>query len=229
MKPVADKYCQAELDNSGDKGYSVSFQVEALKDVHFSTGKLVDTPKGNRQFNYMFSLLAAFILLIALLNYINLSTAKATDRAKEVGVRKVNGARPAQLIRQFLLESFLLIFIAWVLALGIVLLALPYINNLLEVQLHMNWAGNALFLSSIFLLTVLLAGLYPALIQSRFNPHYHIEREMAAWPAGHYTKEGIDNSAVCDHRRPHHRHRRDLQPTAVHYPNRSRLCERSDS
>jgi len=170
IKPIANLYCQAELDGSGDKGYSVSFAAEALKDVHFSTAKLIDTPKGNRQFNYMFSLLAAFILVIALLNYINLSTARATERAKEVGVRKVHGARPVQLIRQFLLESFLLIFMAWLLAFAIVLIALPYFNGLLGVQLRLSWGTSALFLLAIFAGTVLLAGLYPAFIQSRFNP-----------------------------------------------------------
>ncbi len=170
MKPLADKYCQPELDKTADKGYSVGFSLEALTDVHFSKAKLVDTPKGNKQFSYIFSLLAAFILIIALLNYINLSTAKATERAKEVGVRKVNGARPLQLIRQFLLESFLLIAIAWIIAFAIVMLGLPYFNSLLQVQINLSWQGSVLFMCSIFLITILLAGLYPAFVLSRFRP-----------------------------------------------------------
>jgi putative ABC transport system permease protein len=170
IKPVANKYCDAELGKAGDAGYSVHFSLEALKDVHFSQGKLVDTPKGNRQFNYIFSLLALFILTIALLNYINLSTARATDRAKEVGVRKVNGAVPAQLIRQFLFESFLLIAIAWIIAIALVLLLLPYFNSLLQVQLSLHLQGIALFITGSFLVTLLLAGLYPAFVMSRFRP-----------------------------------------------------------
>jgi putative ABC transport system permease protein len=189
MKLVADKYCKAELD-AGDPtgnatGYSVNFFLEALSDVHFSKGKLVDTPKGNKQFNYIFSLLAAFILIIALLNYINLSTARATERAKEVGVRKVNGARPFQLIRQFLFESFLLIAIAWSIAFGIVLLALPYFNSLLQVQLHLSWRGSALFMLAIFVVTILLAGLYPAFILSRFRP---VEILKGKWK---YSSRGL--------------------------------------
>lgn len=186
MKLVADKYCKAELDqDGGGVGYSVNFFLEPLSDVHFSKGKLVDTPKGNKQFNYIFSLLAAFILIIALLNYINLSTARATERAKEVGVRKVNGARPLQLIRQFLFESFLLIGIAWTIAFGIVLLALPYFNSLLKVQLYLSWQGSALFMLAIFVVTVLLAGLYPAFILSRFRP---VEILKGKW---RYSSRGI--------------------------------------
>lgn len=185
MKPVADKYCKAELDKAGDAGYSVSFALEALPDVHFSKGKLVDTPKGNKQFNYIFSLLAIFILVIALLNYINLSTARATERAKEVGVRKVNGARPFQLIRQFLFESFLLIAIAWIIAFVIVLVVLPYFNSLLKVQLSLSWQGSALFMLCIFVVTILLAGLYPAFILSRFRP---VEILKGKW---RYSSRGI--------------------------------------
>lgn len=185
MKRVANKYCQPELDKADAAGYSVSFALESLSDVHFSKGKLVDTPKGNKQFNYIFSLLAVFILIIALLNYINLSTAKATERAKEVGVRKVNGARPFQLIRQFLFESFLLIAIAWTIAFGIVLLVLPYFNSLLQVQLGLSWQGSALFMLCIFVVTIFLAGLYPAFILSRFRP---VEILKGKW---RYSNKGI--------------------------------------
>lgn len=185
MKRVADSYCKAELDEEDAAGYTVNFFLEALPDVHFSKGKLVDTPKGNKQFNYIFSLLATFILVIALLNYINLSTARATERAKEVGVRKVNGARPLQLMRQFLLESFILIGIAWLIAFGIVLAALPYFNSLLQVQLHLSWQSSALFMLTIFVVTILLAGLYPAFILSRFRP---VEILKGKWK---YSSRGL--------------------------------------
>lgn len=167
MKPLADKYAEVELDGNNHLHY----QLEAMRDVHFSKGKLIDTPKGNRQFNYMFSLLALFILIIALLNYINLTTVRATDRAKEVGVRKVNGARRFELIRQFLLESLLLISIAWAIALGVVAGALPYFNRLLDTDLRIALnSSNLLFLAGIFVATILLAGLYPAFVQAGFKP-----------------------------------------------------------
>jgi putative ABC transport system permease protein len=141
-----------------------------LSAVHFSEAKLVDTPKGNKQFNYMFSLLAVFILMIALLNYINLSTAKSTERAREVGIRKVIGAGRFQLIRQFLLESVLLIAAAWIIALLLVQVALPFFNQLLQTQLTVNWWQAIVFMGSILCITLLLAGLYPAFVLSSFKP-----------------------------------------------------------
>ena len=168
LQQLSTKYVQPELEAAGAKGYKVSFGAEMLKDVHFSKDKLVDTPKGNKQFNYIFSLLAVFILIIALLNYINLSTARATERAKEVGVRKVNGARTFQLIRQFLFESFLLITIAWAIAIALVIVLLPFFNSLLQTELTLSWQGSLLFIPLAFFITILLAGLYPAFVLSSF-------------------------------------------------------------
>jgi len=170
IQPLASQYIQPELDAGGASGYHVSFSIEALADVHFSQGKLMDTPKGNKQFNYVFSLLALFILIIALLNYINLSTAKASERGKEVGVRKVSGARPLQLVRQFVIESFLLIGLAWVAAIGLVLLAIPYVNQLLLTELSLHWRDHTVFLVTTFILTTFLASLYPAFVLAGYHP-----------------------------------------------------------
>ena len=170
LATLSKKYVQPELNAAGADKYSASFEAEWLKDVHFSQGKLVDTPKGNKQFNYIFSILAAFILIIALLNYINLSTAKATERAKEVGIRKVSGARQTQLISQFMFESFILVSMAWVLAVGLVQLTIPVFNRLLDTGITMDWSQNILPMALIFLITLLLAGLYPAFVLSGFKP-----------------------------------------------------------
>jgi putative ABC transport system permease protein len=167
---LTTQYMRPELDAMGAKEYNIEFKAEALADLHFSQGKLGDSPKGNKQSNYIFSVLAIFILLIALLNYINLSTAKSMERAKEVGIRKVSGASPFQLIRQFLFESFFLITISWLLGMGLVWLALPLFNQLLDTTLVVNWAGILLFSGGIFLVTLLLAGLYPAFVLSSFQP-----------------------------------------------------------
>jgi putative ABC transport system permease protein len=168
---LSTKYIKPEMAALGDDvNYKVHFDLESLANVHFSQGKLADRPKGNKQLSYVFSLLAAFILIIALLNYINLSTAKSTERAKEVGIRKVSGAMPFQLIRQFLFESFLLIAIAWLLGIIIVEISLPFFNKLLQTTLAINWAHGILFTGSIFLVTLVLAGLYPAFVLSGFSP-----------------------------------------------------------
>jgi putative ABC transport system permease protein len=174
LAELSHKYVQPELDAGGGPGaagrYKAEFEPELLNSVHFSEGKLVDMPKGSRQFNYIFSLLAIFILIIALLNYINLSTVRSTERAREVGIRKVSGASRFQLMRQFILEALLLLFIASVLAVGLVLAGLPIVNRLMHSKLFMNWPDVLLFISIIFLATLLLAGLYPAFILSAFKP-----------------------------------------------------------
>lgn len=170
LSQLGIKYAQAELDAQGATKYHLDFELEPLSSVHFSKGKLADTPKGNKQFNYMFSLLAIFILIIALLNYISLSTAKSTERAKEVGIRKVSGATHSQLIYQFLLESVLLIIIAWMLAIGIIQIALPLFNKLLQTELAFNWEKGMFFMGILFLIILLLAGLYPAFVLSAFKP-----------------------------------------------------------
>ena len=161
---------QPSLDENAGKDWRLKFHAEALTDIHFSKGLLGDTPKGDRQFDRIFSALAIIILLIALLNYINLATARAAERAKEVGVRKVIGATPRALLGQFLAESAVLVTIAWLVAVGLVALALPFFNRMLDTEL--SWTGWTTILIPILLfpLTVLLAGGYPALVLSRFRP-----------------------------------------------------------
>lgn len=170
LDELSTKYVQPELIKADAANYRMQFLTEPLSDVHYSQGKHEDTPKGNRQYNYVFSILAVFILLIALLNYINLSTAKAAERAKEVGIRKVSGAKPFQLVRQFLLESFFLIAIAWILSMILVYTGLPVLNRLLQTTLNINWGYAMLFTGVVFVITILLAGLYPALVLSGFKP-----------------------------------------------------------
>ena len=167
---LSAKYVQPELNAMGAVNYKVIFEPEPLAAVHFTKGKLGDTPKGNKQFSYVFSMLAVFILIIALLNYINLSTAKSTERAKEVGIRKVSGALRFQLVRQFLFESFFLITIAWLLAVALVQTGLPFFNSLLQTKLAINWMYSILFTAAIFVVTLVLAGLYPAFVLSSFRP-----------------------------------------------------------
>lgn len=167
---LSTRFAQPEFDKQGATAYHLWFVPEMLKDVHYSDDKIGDMPKGSRSFNTIFSLLSVFILLIALLNYINLSTAKAAERAKEVGIRKVNGAGRGQLVRQFLFESLLLVSIAWVIALGLTALGLPLLNKLLDIHLPYRWTGNPGSAVAVFVLTVVLAGTYPALVLSSFKP-----------------------------------------------------------
>lgn len=162
---------QLELNKIGATKYSMEFRAELLKDVHFSENKLADRPKGDKQLVYIFSVLAGLILLIALLNYINLSTARAAERAKEVGVRKVNGALQGSLIRQFLFESFFITLIALVIAIGLSMVALPFLNSLLQIKISF-WSSVWSFFAicGLVLASSILTGLYPAFVLSAFSP-----------------------------------------------------------
>ncbi|HEY1054277.1 MAG TPA: ABC transporter permease [Emticicia sp.] len=120
----------------------------------------------------LFGLIAAFILLIAAVNFINLSTARSEKRAKEVGVRKVAGAQKISLILQFIGESVLLTFFAGIVALFIVLLSLPMFNQLTGKILSLNFTSGYFWLAGmgVLLFTALLAGAYPAFFLANFQP-----------------------------------------------------------
>jgi putative ABC transport system permease protein len=120
----------------------------------------------------MFGILGMVVLLIACINFMNLSTARSEKRAKEVGVRKAVGSERKQLISQFLNESILIAACSFVLALAIVILALPYFNKLTDKEMSLQFA-NPLFwliMISFTIITGLLAGSYPAFYLSSFNP-----------------------------------------------------------
>ena len=122
----------------------------------------------------IFGSIAILIVLIAAINFMNLSTAQASRRAKEVGIKKVAGSTRRMLVTQFLTESFILSFISLVLALIIIRVTLPYFNNLLDTQLKLNLFISWYTIPALigFTLVVgLLAGSYPALFLSSFNPY----------------------------------------------------------
>ncbi len=163
-------YIQPELDKQGASQYHVVLRSELLSDAHFSKGRIADTPKGNRLFDTIFSALAVFILLVALLNYINLSTARAEERAREVAIRKVAGAKPGQLIGQFMGESFFLMSIAWLLAIGMAEATIPFFDRLLDAHISLADGNSVLLLALLFPVTAVLAGAWPAFVLSGFQP-----------------------------------------------------------
>lgn len=127
-------------------------------------------------------LIAAFILLIACVNFINLSTAQAVNRAKEVGVRKVLGSNKSQLQIQFIIETFLIVVVAVILATVITIIALPYTNQLLELSLSFSVLISRevlLFLLAVTIVVTALAGFYPSIVLSRFNPINALKSKLA--------------------------------------------------
>lgn len=168
---ISKRDIQPELNKMGAVKYSLNFNIEPLKNVHFVQGNMGDTVKGDKQLVYIFSVLAIIILMIALLNYINLSTARATERAKEVGVRKVNGALQSSLIRQFLLESFFVTAIALLIGIALMFVMLPFLNGLLQTKIWPSWSNyNFWIICVVVLASSLLTGLYPAFVLSAFQP-----------------------------------------------------------
>jgi putative ABC transport system permease protein len=127
---------------------------------------------GRIQYLWMFGIIGIFVLLLACINFMNLSTAKAEKRAKEVGIRKTIGSLRSQLIAQFFSESLLAVFFSLILAVILVLLLLPFFNEVADKKMVIPW-GNPVFWMMIFgfsLLTGLIAGSYPAFYLSSFRP-----------------------------------------------------------
>ncbi len=158
--------------SSGD-GRESQF-IQALSDIHYDTrtGNYSNQSISHELMNVLW-LIAAFILLIACVNFVNLSTAQAVNRAKEVGVRKVLGGSKSQLKFQFLAETLLIVISAVILAVLVTVLSLPYISRLLGLTLRAGFLESPAVLLFLLLVTVIvtaLAGFYPSLVLSRFNP-----------------------------------------------------------
>jgi putative ABC transport system permease protein len=150
------------------------FQLQALKEMHYNTEtSLYSGHPFSKQLISVISLIGLFLLIIACVNFINLATAQAVNRSKEVGIRKVLGSNRYQLVLQFISETLIITFFALVLAAVISMVALPMLNNLLEIQLSGNFLADPmvlLFLAGVLIGVTFLAGFYPALVLSGFNP-----------------------------------------------------------
>lgn len=167
-KQVEDKiYGMIKRHTPDDESY---LRLQPFKKVHLYT---LGGEMGTLKYVYIFSIIALFILVIACINFMNLATARSAKRAREVGLRKVVGARRIQIVRQFFGESIVLTIVALGFALLIVEVLLPVFNGLSGKTLSLNSSGNiAIFASllGIALFTGLLSGSYPALFLSSFIP-----------------------------------------------------------
>ena len=176
---VLDKYMIPAREAKGQvdarKNLSTArLELQGLKDIHLKSYNIEEdvAKKGDIRFIWLFGAVALFILVLACINFLNLSTARSANRAKEVGLRKVIGSQRFSLVKQFLTESLLYSFLSFVIGLGIAWLLLPLFNKMSGVELTIPWLQwwllPLLFLSAIVI--GLIAGLYPAFYLSAFKP-----------------------------------------------------------
>jgi putative ABC transport system permease protein len=168
---VAEKYAGERARKSGTKMF---YYLQPLTDIHL-TSKLEGEIEGNGdiRYVYVFSLIAVFILLIACINFMNLSTARSANRGKEVGLRKVLGAHKKRLVVQFLTESIGFAFVGLILAINLVWFLIPSFNKLTGKELSMTSLANLFVFFGLFMLvlfTGMAAGSYPAFYLSSFQP-----------------------------------------------------------
>src|SRR4029078_183125 len=152
---------------------NASLHLHTVRDIHLRSYDIHDDfSHGDIRFVWLFGAIACFILIIACINFINLSTAKSANRAKEVGLRKVVGSHRSSLVKQFLTESLLFSFLSFVFGLVLAWALLPYFNTLSAKALTIPWDAwwlLPLMISAAFVIGI-LAGLYPSLYLSAFKP-----------------------------------------------------------
>jgi len=181
MKEMYDKY-MADIFRQYD--ISIEYILEPLTDIYLKSDARGGTGRsGDIKYVYIFSIVAFFMLLIAIINYMNLATSRSTNRAKEVGLRKVVGSQRWPLILQFLSESVILTLIALILSIVIIIFLLPSFNQITGKLFDVNYLINTqviLTLIAIIIFVGIIGGSYPSFYLSRFNPVSVFKQEIGA-------------------------------------------------
>ena len=175
MAPILDRIVPSEPGDSRKGSQRYAIHLTPFTDVHLTAGRWSssETPAGSWPALYGMGAIGFLILLIACFNFMNLSTARALLRAREIGLRKTHGARRGQLVAQFLGEAVLMALLSLILALALVEILLPSFDRLLQHPVGLHYAGDWPFLLMIVGVAVLAglgSGLYPALVLSGFRP-----------------------------------------------------------
>jgi len=183
-----NRYIGAMLESLGG---SAELGLQPLRKIYLHSDREMESEQmGDITYVWLFSGIGIFILLLACLNFMNLSTARSANRAKEVGLRKVVGANKSQLVRQFLGESMILTFISFVLAIVLVMMSMPFFRNISGKEILTNTLLNPVILAGftgLFLIIGLIGGSYPAFFLSAFRPVEVIQGKL---------KRGAKSSAL---------------------------------
>ena len=174
MAKISNKIKNVKLDVVGpeEKKFNAKIFLQPMKNWHLRADFKNGINIGGRiQYVWLFGIVGLFVLLLACINFMNLSTARSEKRAKEVGVRKAIGSDRSQLIAQFFSESFLVVMVAFILALILVIIFVPFFNEVADKKLSLLWTNPVFWLSGITfcIFTGLVAGSYPALYLSSFQ------------------------------------------------------------
>ena len=203
LDAVVDKYVgpqvmqlmSVNIDEFEKSGNYDRLLLTPLTSIHLYSNKVAELGANSSiQYVYIFSAIAFFILLIACVNFMNLSTARSAKRSREVGVRKVLGSLKSNLVKQFLTESILISCIALILALVLTVLMLPYFNQLAAKDIKLQFVANPWLIPVLLLLvliTGLLAGSYPAFYLSSFKPIQVIKGKLAAGFKTSWFRSGL--------------------------------------
>ena len=192
FKPIVDKFTGDDMKRFHS---AVTYFLQPLTDIHLYSHYITEPePNGDGKTVYLLLGIAFFIAIIAWINYINLATARAISRAKEVGIRKTVGSQRRQLIVQFLSESALLNAFALLLALAIVVIAIPGFNRLSGQHLSFSLFSNIDFwlgLVALFGIGIFFSGLYPAFVLSGFKPIEVLKGRMTATTKGSLLRKAL--------------------------------------
>ncbi|MBA3648523.1 MAG: ABC transporter permease [Chitinophagales bacterium] len=193
--PQAQQMLNVSKENMLKSGTHVYYSLTPLTQIHLHSNKVAElSANSDIRYVYIFSIIAVLILIIACVNFMNLSTARSVNRAKEVGIRKVAGSLRSNLIFQFLTESTLISFFSLLLALVIVLLLLPYFNQLSGKEISIGSVSISRvvpLLLALVLIVGLLAGSYPAFFLSRFKPIEVLKGKFSSGFKGSWLRSSL--------------------------------------
>lgn len=196
VTPFLKSFLGPDVDMSffRSSGNKLDYTLMPMRDIHLHSD-LAGEFEANSDITYvyLFGAVALFILLIACINFMNLSTARSANRAKEVGMRKVMGSLRLHLVNQFLMESILLSILSFIIALFLAYLALPFFNDLAGRQISIPWASPA-FIIIVFAVSVFIgifAGTYPAFFLSAFRPINVLKGNMALGMKSGLIRSGL--------------------------------------
>ena len=199
LNQIIDKYlipASNDANSPNTKRYNESLEMELqpVGEIYMNRAAVLDNlPHGDIRYIWLFGSIGVFILVIALINFINLSTARSANRAKEVGLRKTLGTQRGSLITQFLTESFLICLFSFVIALLVLVFFLPLFNTVSGLSLSIPWEDWWVIPTTMggILLVSLLAGMYPSFYLSAFQPVEVLHGNLSRGSNSKHVRNGL--------------------------------------